>query len=222
MFAIANEVHEIGPLWKKAKSDLRNRLNALRQKDRNWLNLSITGWVECDPITLEDFSILGTHQRLMLSNLNAPCWQDGGFPAWVVHMHAVVHHPLLESQEIGRALSMQWPGDRRVDIQPFTEGRDPKDNLRATVTYATKFRAGRWIAGTHDFWPASWMASYYSWVDEYSRGWQSLRFRMKDSNNKFKESDLCNPSDCIEPMYTTCLSNSFHILYTDGRGAYDL
>lgn len=220
MFAVASDADDIGPIWLKAKSDLRNRVNAMRREIPRWERVAITGWVEADPIIYEDMGRLGTQQREMLAGLNTPRWRSDGGPAWVVHIHGVAYHPSIDWQATQTALSVQWPGDRRVHIQPFDERKSVDVNIGAVIQYATKYRAGRWIGSAYDYWPAPWMAEYYDWADRFSQGWQSLRFRMSPRTpfRLIKSTDeQCSEQSIvpIEPMYSSFSLNSFPILNTD-------
>jgi len=218
MFGVASDADGIGPIWLKAKGDLRNRVNAMRRESPRWDRVSITGWLEADPIIFDDMATLGTHQRTMLFGLNTPCWRNDGGPAWVVHIHGVAHHPAIDWQSAQAAFSTQWPGARRVHVQPFDERKSVDANLGGVTRYATKYRAGRWIGSGFDYWSASWMAEYYDWVDRFSQGWQSMRFRM-GSKNAIIPSQMSNSSSISieynEPMYSTFSFNSYHILNTD-------
>lgn len=219
MFDVASEADDIGPIWLKAKSDLRNRVNAMRRTNPRWDRVAMTGWVEADPIIYDDMARLGTQQRAMLAGLNTPCWRADGGPAWVVHIHGITYHPKIDWQETQAALSAQWQGERRVHVQPFDASKGVDTNIGGVVRYATKYRAGRWMGGGFDYWPAAWMAEYYDWADRFSQGWQSMRFRM----NGKAMTDSCEDNNAlsidlsyIEPMYTTSSFNSYPILYTDG------
>lgn len=223
MFAVASEADDIGPIWLKAKSDLRNRINTMRRASPRWDRVAMTGWVEADPIVYEDLAVLGSEQRTMLASLNTPSWRSDGRPAWVVHIHGVAYHPAIDWQATHEAFSTQWPGERRVHVQPFYADKSVDANIRGVVRYSTKYRAGRWMGGGFDYWPAPWMAEYYDWADRFSQGWQSMRFRM--SGKAITDSSETNSASgvdvsYIEPMYTTSSFNSYPILYTDsGRPA---
>lgn len=221
MFAVASEADDIGPIWLKAKSDLRNRVNAMRRSSPRWDRVAITGWLEADPIVFDDMAVLGTHQRTMLAGLNTPCWRADGGPAWVVHIHGVAYHPAIDWQATQAAFSTQWPGERRVHVQPFSTDKSVDANIGGVVRYSTKYRAGRWMGGGFDYWPAPWMAEYYEWADRFSQGWQSMRFRMsgKVINDPCEKNNVSTSSmSYIETMYTTSSFNSYPILYTDGGG----
>ena len=215
MFAVANDAEGIGPVWIKGKSDLRNRINAMRRENARWDRVAITGWMEADPIVFDDLATLGSQQRTMLASLNMPAWRADGGPAWVVHLHAVAHHPAIDWQSVSGTLTSQWPGERRVHVQQFSEDRSVESNLSGVAGYATKYRAGRWIGAGYDYWPAPWMAEYYGWMDRFSHGWKSMRFRMTGKGSVDCH-QLVN-DDHIEPMYSTCSFNSYPILYTDAR-----
>lgn len=223
MFGVANEADDIGPIWLKAKSDLRNRVNAMRRASSRWDRVAMTGWVEADPIVFDDMAVLGTQQRTMLAGLNTPCWRADGGPAWVVHIHGVAYHPTIDWQTTQAAFAAQWPGERRVHVQPFYADKSVDANIGGVVCYSTKYRAGRWMGGGFDYWPAPWMAEYYDWADRFSQGWQSMRFRMSGKGATY----LCENNNVphvdvsyIEPMYTSSSFNSYPILYTDdGRPA---
>jgi hypothetical protein len=219
MFGVANHAEEIGGIWQKAKSDLRNRINATRRENARWNRVSFTCWVEADPIIFDDMAILGSEQRTMLAGLNTPRWRDDGGPAWVVHMHGIAHHRSIDWQEVQSGLALQWPSERQVHVSPFFGDRSPEENVRGVIRYATKYRAGRTIGGGQDFWPAPWMAEYYDWTERFSQGWQSMRFRMKMKSGECRElpsgSAKVIADELDEPLPSVFAFNSLPILYTD-------
>lgn len=183
MIGIADDVDEIGAHWTKFKSDIRNKVNAMRRSSQGWESVSLTGWLEADPVTFEDYAIFGSEKRTMLTSLNSPRWRSDGAPSWLVHVHGIAIHRAVNPNDLHASLTARWQGDRRVHIQPFNQGRSEPENVRSVVRYSTKFRPGRWIRGSFDQWSPAWLAEYYSWAESYSRGWQSLRLRIKNCNH---------------------------------------
>lgn len=186
MIGIADDVDEIGDCWAKFKSDIRNKFNSLRRSDRSWGSVSLTGWLEADPISFDDFALLGSNQIGMLASLNTPRWRSDGKPAWVAHIHAVAAHRGLDSEHVRTGLASRWPGERQVHVKPFQMGKCVSDNVMSVVRYSTKIRSGRWVRGSLDTWPPPWLAEYYAWADWYSRGWQSLRLRINPVHNLYE------------------------------------
>ena len=146
--------------------------------------------------------------------------QDGLSVTTRLRAGASAYHPSIDWQATQTALSVQWPGSRRVHVQPFDERKSVDVNIGGVIQYATKYRAGRWIGSAYDYWPAPWMAEYYDWADRFSQGWKSLRcrisprssfYRNKLPEEKYLEHDIVY----IEPMYSSFSFNSFPILNTD-------
>ena len=226
VLGIADDVEDIASIWDKGRSDLRNRINAQRRQDRRWRNAMLTGWVEADPIIYDDVAMLGSQQRSVLAYLNQPRWRLDGGPCWVVHLHGLIYHPEIDWQAWQRELSDQWPGEGRVDVEPFFKNRALFQNVNSIVRYATKFKAGRVVEGAYDAWPSPFVAEYYDWVDEYSRGWQSLRIRIGPSWPKGNPTREINSSRLIhhDELALSCNDefNSFPILYTDSGYISDI
>ena len=63
---------------------------------------------------------------------------------WRPHWHVVTHHREIDRQMIAERARDQWPGDRRVQVKPFHEGKAVEANVMDCVGYALKFDHGSW------------------------------------------------------------------------------
>lgn len=177
VFGIGSEIEDVGDLWTTFRKALRNRFDARRRQDAMWLGAEFIGWLEADPVRYDDLSILGGHQRELIAGMPSPCWLEER-PAWLAHVHAILHAPGISEEDVADVFTSHWSGSRQVHIEPFSPKRPKEDSIRDIVKYATKYSSGRWIRGTWDSWTSSDLTQYHEWASSFSRGWQSLRVRL--------------------------------------------
>lgn len=175
VFDLAASAAEIEGVWKKGKSDFHNLWNAMKRERRRWDDVQVVGWLEAVPVISDDLHRLGSQQRDLLVGLGFDQQRHTASPAWLVHIHAIVHHPGLAFQEIRDALADQWSTDRAVDVQPFYADKDRDESVRDIVKYALKYPTGREVAGVYDEWRPEWMAEFFEAVDAFSDGHKSLK-----------------------------------------------
>ena len=83
------DVEEIGAMFIKARSDLRNMINRQRAERRRWRNFKLIGWLEVDALAAEDLPNLGSDRSALLHGLGLPHVADGD-TIWIPTIHAAV------------------------------------------------------------------------------------------------------------------------------------
>lgn len=178
VFDVTGPFADIRDIWDKGRQDLKNRLKALKRESARWGDVQVMGWLEADPVTYDMVAILGSEQRELIDGLRPVL---GDRVSWVVHMHAIVHHPRLDWQEVRDGFAQQWTHPRAVDVQSCAQSRfdwqeDAHTALHFMTGYALKYRAGRMISGGMDYLPPAWLADYHTALIGFSQNHQSLRF----------------------------------------------
>jgi len=127
--------------------------------------------------------------------------KDG--PVWIVTCHGVVAHPGIDRQEVSAELERRWEGHKRVDVRGFDPKNTAPTNLRRTINYALKHECRSHLGAVSHPWPPHWLADYYGFLGEWSRGFQSTRVTIrsvKDKLNNNTKQDTSNEDTEREPM----------------------
>ena len=174
---VVGDIHDMDALVQKARRDLRNVVNIRRSAQRTWEAFEFLGWLEVDAVHSDDVQHLLLDRRVLLSALGAGVGIDG--PVWIATLHAVVRHSRIDWQEVLSAFAAQWPLPAQVDVQPFREHLLPGQNLANCVNYALKHQAVTKVGLQSEPWPRVWMATFYTWLHEWSPSFKRSRFMMK-------------------------------------------
>ena len=174
VIAASSDVEDIGSIFGKFRKDLRNAVDGRRRDDRRWQTFQSLLWLETDAVSADDFVNLGTDKKEQLGEM-APFFigQDG--PVWVVTTHGVASHPGIDHQEVRRVLAHRWQGHNQVHVAPFFEDADKDVSLRRIINYSLKGECRSYVGGAETPWPPSWAATYYAYLNGWSRSFQSHR-----------------------------------------------
>jgi hypothetical protein len=193
----------VKPMFEVAKKKLRNLVNTRRAKSILWHDFEVLGWLEVDAFHRADLDRLPPEKRTQMEFLlqeQSAMWDE---PVWVVTIHAIVG---LGGVDLGQAraeLEKKWKGPHCVDLQPFYTTRTRDESIKTLVRYSLKHECKTALDGSEfgsikEEWHGDWMADYYSFLHQWSRGFHSLRIsisRKKKNNEHIKESIYS------EPMY---------------------
>ncbi len=176
-------VDEIGETFTKFRRDLRNVVDANRRHRRRWNNLEALLWLETDALSGNDYVHLGSDKQAQLGEM-APLFVRDSGPVWVVTAHGVIACPGIDYQEVGEDFRQRWPGTKRVDVRPFYPHQTKEQNLGYTINYALKHECRTHLGHITEPWPVGWMAEYYSYLNRWSRGFQSTRISISSREIK--------------------------------------
>lgn len=175
MLGIARNPEEIGPGWTKARKDMRNFIDAQRRGSRRWLHWGMTAYLEAYPFHEDEASLLGENQQELIGSMGLPSRDPDGSPFWFYHIHALVHHPKLEWQQVRETFARRYAHPYQIDVQPFYDWRDRDKSIRAIVCYSNKYQPADLLGNTVRYWPSSWTANYFYWCHRFSDWHKSLR-----------------------------------------------
>lgn len=179
------ELDEIGSAIDKGRRDLRNMVHRRRAASPMWAPVEVMAWVETDVVAAEDFPRLGPDRQALISDLIQVTAGMTG-PIWMPSIHGIVRlGPGLDAGALRTALQAQWPGHCRINVKQFYVDKPVENNIAGVVNYANKHAclSNYYDAETGEVitqeWEDVWIASYYSWLHEWSRGFQSLRMSVR-------------------------------------------
>ncbi len=195
-------VDEVGPIFAKFRKDARNLTDANRRARPRWRALDARLWLETDAICGADYIHLGSDKKEQLGEM-LPMFVMNEGPVWIVTAHGVVAHPNIDRQEILAEWKRRWPGHRRCDLRSFDPTNTVATNIRRTINYSLKHECRVHVGSTVDSWPERWVSEYYSYLNEWSRGFQSTRLalnKVKDKLPIIDNIDIVDQVDHTEPM----------------------
>ncbi|ODT60203.1 MAG: hypothetical protein ABS77_09785 [Phenylobacterium sp. SCN 69-14] len=209
-------VDEIGETFMKFRKDLRNIVDANRRQRRRWNNFEALLWLETDALSGDDFVHLGSDKKAQLGEM-APLFVRDSGPVWVVTAHGVIARPGIDYQEVAEDFRQRWPGTKRVDVRPFYDHQTKDQNLGYTINYALKHECRTHLGQFAEPWPMGWMAEYYSYLNRWSRGFQSTRISI--SPKEIKSTNAILPkynkteTEELEPLPFIYSDSVFHTYY---------
>lgn len=204
---LVGSVQEIGPSFAAAKRKLRNIIEQNRRSKTSWCDLQVVGWMEVDAFEPERFVDLRPRKKDQFEAIGVPYAGDG--PVWVTTLHCIVSLAGLDRYALARELERGWSIPTQVHIQQFDKSRTVADNINSIVRYCLKHTN---ITKTHttgpEPWSIVWRKSYYEYLNEWSRSFQSTRvwIRPKKSRLTVEERDdvsvdrFSNEQVDVEPM----------------------
>jgi hypothetical protein len=201
---------EIGAAWVRARKQLAYVVERNRKRSRRWNSFDMSAILEVLPFTLDDLPLTPHHQE-MFASMGTPRPQYEGGPLWMAHIHAIVHAPDLDWQEVRDAFAERFSHPHQVDAEPLYDTQSKDDNIEGIVFYAMKYEPGRLLESNRLVWPLSWMIEYYRWAYSFSRSYQSFKFSI-GAKKKLRAVDVLKEfsGECKEDSFS-----SFAILYTD-------
>lgn len=186
------DIRDVASVMAKARRDMRNLVNSMRSESVMWGRFEALFYLETDAFDATDFLRLGEDKQCQISEFGVVYANTSG-PIWVPTLHGIVR--LCEGVDIAsvrRAFEHKWRGHRRVDVATFHAGRSVKDNIGGIVNYALKHECSTTLISpvsgylTSFEWQPTWIETYYSWLYEWSRGFQSLRMTVGPTKSKIK------------------------------------
>ena len=206
-------VDEIGDIFAKFRKDLRNLTDSNRRVRRRWSALDMMLWLEVDAMSGSDYILLGSDKQTQLGEM-APFFVMKDGPVWIVTCHGVIAHPHIDRQEVLAELDRRWAGHKRCDLRAFDTSNEVATNLRRTINYALKHECRTHLGNHAEAWPDAWMAEYYSYLNEWSRGFQSTRIVINSKKDKLSISPKeCNVKEYEEEPMPFTYSNSIFPTY---------
>lgn len=176
-------VDEVADIFSKFRKDLRNLVDANRRSRPRWRDIDAMLWLETDALSGADYVHLGSDKQKQLGEL-APLFVMRDGPVWVVTAHGVVSHAGIDRQEVLAELDRRWPGHKRTDLRAFDRANKLQTNLRRTINYSLKHECRSHLGLVTEPWPDKWIAEYYSFLSNWSRGYQSTRITINRNKNK--------------------------------------
>ena len=89
--------------------------------------------------------------------------------------HGIVRLNGLEPQQVRQELERKWGGAKQVDVAPFEPEKDEKANIGDIINYALKHQCRTHLGAAEERWPDEWIAEYFAFLHEWSRGFQKLK-----------------------------------------------
>jgi hypothetical protein len=169
-----NDIREVVAGVRRALRDLRDR--QARQR-RRWRSIEVAGAVEVDAMAQDDVPLLLSDRAAMLPSL--PMVGAAGSVIWLPHLHAAVHHPDVDREELRAALEARWEGPHRVDVGEFHTDKLAGENAAYINGYAFKFDARTNTNGIEEPWPVSRRTEWWGWLHSLRRGLEPLRVSFK-------------------------------------------
>jgi len=167
-------IDEVADLVTAFRKDLRNVVDGLRRSHRRWRSVEFLMWLETDAFASEDYVLLGSDKQAQLGPM-APLILNPRAPVWIVTFHGIVRLNGLEPQQIRQELERKWGGAKRVDVAPFAPEKTERANLGDIINYALKHQCRTHLGAAEERWPDEWIAEYFAFLHEWSRGFQKLK-----------------------------------------------
>lgn len=204
LLGVADTASDVPSTWNAGRKALANRIAALRSQSKRWNSVNLVGWMEADPYSADQVPLMNGRMRTYL-DMEGPLLGWDGNPAWIVHIHMIVHHPQLDWQQVRDGFVQQWPAPHAVDVQPCNQakyaGQDVDEALSSITAYAHKYTTGRTFWGEEgskeDVHPAAWMARLHEALHSTSTGFKSWR-------------KVLSPRRCEHPISAKDISPHLH------------
>ncbi len=213
------DVKDIADVMSKARKDLRNLIDAERRRSRLWDPVEVMVWLETDACDLADYARLGPDKQIQVAEFMPVFAQTEGV-VWIPSLHGIVRFgPGLDAVRVRAAFERKWPGHKRVDVEPFWADQTLNQNLGRIINYACKHTCTTdyYDAETGEItpceWETSWLKDYYTWLSEWSRGFQATRIFLRAKKQKRKKrtaSRFDENNNDIEPLPFVYGNSIFH------------
>lgn len=169
-----SDVGKIRDIVGKARKDFGNLRAAAYQQPGGWRwhSVQVFGMVDVDVAVPNDAAPL-THDR-STPIPSFPVVAPAANTLWLPRANLAVHHPHLESAELARAVTHQWPGSERVIVRQFEEHQSAADNAADIVRRSLDTFRQTGVGGADRGWPARQHAEYHAWLFGLKRGLQPL------------------------------------------------
>jgi len=194
---VVTRVEDIGPLFKSFGKDLRNLVDGQRRRSDRWRDVQIVLWLEVDAFSGNDFERLGTIKAQQFGEI-VPFFVYGAEPVWIVTVHGVVDADRVGLDALRNTLRHRWSAHRQVDVRAIHATKTKDKNLSNIVSYSLKNRCSIRLGVETQVWPYSWQAEYYSWLNEWSRGFHSIRLSL--GRRRVEKGSDENDEEDFEPM----------------------
>lgn len=143
---------------------------------RRWNHFDLSGVLEIMPFTLDEVQLMGSDQQAMLGAMCQTNPLEEGGVLWLPHIHAIVHAPDIDWQEVRDLLSEAWAHPFQIKVEQFYDWQDKDVSIDKLARYPLKYEPGRMIGNGRVSWPVAWMAELYDWACSFSRSFQSFKF----------------------------------------------
>lgn len=211
-FDVASGPDEIGEGWIRARRQITNLVTAMRRQSQRWRSFNMVGFLEADPFVAADICLMGSDQQTMIPRLSIPFSPYSGAPAWLWHIHAIVHHPRLDWQAVRDAFQRRWNQPFQVEVENFYTTQPKEKSIDKIVAYSLKYEPGRLLGNAVDYWPSRWMADYYQWAFDFSHSYKSFRFSVgarREGNRQLGVKSHCKGSISSNGIHYTDCSHGF-------------
>jgi hypothetical protein len=210
-FEVCSNLNDVRDEWIRFRKQLNYLIAKMRKGSTRWLSFDLSGALEVMPFTLDEIPLMGSDQQEMLAAICRTRPDYEGAPLWLPHIHAIVHAPDVDWQEVRDLLQDGWPHPFQIKVEPFYETREKEKSIETLAGYQLKYEPGRLLGNTLFRWPVEWMVELYEWAYSFSRSYQSFKFSIGAKKRK-------TALETLRSMQENSTRDSFsisHALYTD-------